>query len=601
MAFNTSSRYARTSFAGLPSGAAITLHLGDFNIPIPISQFSMTYGVNAIPTASANIALGRNARTGIRSNIELVAPNLKQMLKARVTINGELGDWSPDGGGTKGGKNQYKEANDTVIFLGYLSGSAYRRTQGSITLALSFVGKLFDLSLSSSGSKDVLPGSPASLMLPTMVKGTGAKSSGTAAGRFTDELAKDMNTDFSNGLIKVLAFLANESQIQVHGSRPGEGVGGWCEGVTPPGDLSAPDSNKAVLQLFSGSGYWEGMANFNGLPDAQIAAGPTLAGITEPYPFSTSVDKGQVANYVGQVLSTTMSESSMWDILIARLLPQFGMAVIPFATSAAIVPILPMSKSPNYRITPNEYADFSISAASTKPLYGVGVMGTYSTATLATSENKQCVGAYFIPKIQSGELTGEPSVREGMWMFVNAPGWLDDWTNFDPETRSGDPSVVGLLTKPSSDTTGSPSQPLPSRDPDADVDRINNAMEGYAKWIYCANALRDRSGSVTGKFRLDISPGTILEVAANGESDDINPGTDTLTESLIGFVSRVTTNIDAEAGSANTTLELTHLRTKSENDDTTSTDRFSMARHPFFAKHFKGGYLVDKFKEPQIN
>ena len=64
-------------------------------------------------------------------------------------------------------------------------------------------------------------------------------------------------------------------------------------------------------------------------------------------------------------------------------------------------------------------------------------------------------------------------------------------------------------------------------------------------------------------------------------------------------MTRVTTNVDAERGAANTTFEFTHLRTESENNDPASTDRFSMTEHPFFDKFYRGGYLVEQFKEPK--
>ena len=597
---NSTSRFARTSFAGSPSGAGLRLFVGDFNLEIPISQFAMTYGINAIPTAAAHVALGKNARTRVPSAIQDIASTLKEMMKVTVTLNGKLGDWSPDGGGTAGGKSQYKTADNNILFMGYLSGTAYRRSNGNLTLVLNLIQKSVDLTMSSAGSEDVIPGSPSSLMLPTLLKGTGSdKRAGTARGRFTEQLTDDIQVDFSDGIIKVLAFLAKENQIQVHGKD--SEVAGWCSGVSAPGDISKPDSNDAVLEYFSGDGLdWLGVSNFGGLPEGEVDGPGVEDGLTEPYKFTPEVSKALVANSISGTISRTMSTVSMWDLLVSRLLPQFGMAFVPFAQRSAIVPVLPMAKFPSVTIFPNEYGDISLSAASTRPLYAVGIMSSYNTATFDSSENKQCVGAFFVPQIAEGDDAGSDAVKSGQWMFQEAPEWLKDFNNFDEKIIDGDPDVVALLEKPSADAIGDNKEALAGRNPDDEVDDINDAMKSYAKWVYCANALRSRSGSVTGKFRLDIGPGAVVKIAADQlDQPQFTDGVDSLAESLIGFVTRVTTNVDAERGAANTTFEFTHLRTESENNDPASTDRFSMTEHPFFDKFYRGGYLVEQFKEPK--
>ena len=116
-------------------------------------------------------------------------------------------------------------------------------------------------------------------------------------------------------------------------------------------------------------------------------------------------------------------------------------------------------------------------------------------------------------------------------------------------------------------------------------------MRDYAKLLYSANALRDRTGSVTGKLRFDISPGSTI-IIGTGDAGDISPGVDSFPRDLVGFVARVVTTINSENASANTTYELTHLRTLEE-DRTTEDGRISLEKHPFFEDTFAFAPLVE--------
>ena len=127
-----SAPYAFTRIAGEGSGDVIIRVDG---IDIIASQFQMTYGINAIPTASALIGLGRDARTGQESNVYSIAQNLKQMAKVEILLTGRLKDWDTTGA-------QWPEG-EHVLFIGYVSGITYRRTLGTVSLVVNFVSKLF--------------------------------------------------------------------------------------------------------------------------------------------------------------------------------------------------------------------------------------------------------------------------------------------------------------------------------------------------------------------------------------------------------------------------------------------------------------------------
>lgn len=111
-------------------------------------------------------------------------------------------------------------------------------------------------------------------------------------------------------------------------------------------------------------------------------------------------------------------------------------------------------------------------------------------------------------------------------------------------------------------------------------------MSNYARMFYATNALKGRDGSLTGKLRFDVTPGTTVRI--KGSSTTSGAGSDSVYGDLFAFVAAVNISIDAEAPAANTTFELTNIRTEAEN----AKDRFSMTTHPFFDSYFNGAPLV---------
>ena len=75
--------------------ASVILQIGNFKIPV--AQITLQYGLNAIPSASAVIALGRSVRTFQDSPIYQQISNMKQMVPVIIYATGSFGDWSTYG------------------------------------------------------------------------------------------------------------------------------------------------------------------------------------------------------------------------------------------------------------------------------------------------------------------------------------------------------------------------------------------------------------------------------------------------------------------------------------------------------------------------
>lgn len=551
---------------GGPKGGSIIIEVN--GVELKAAQLSLSYGFNAIPAASAMIPLGRDARTGKVSEVNNpeVIKGLKQMAPVVIKMKGTLKDWSTVGGSVPGSKKQWPSGEHT-LFVGYISGIAYRRTLGRVSLVINAVHKLVDLTMSSTGSANLVPGAPQDMLLPTLIKSSGGQNYALPGSRFVEQLSTDMDQDYSEGLLKVFEELCQDDQIQIHDET-------WCGADSPN-----KRDNSAALNVLKGDGDWKGVANLSKQGD--------MAQYTEAYPLAIhSAGKNYVSNWVGQRVSDSLAGNSIWAALVGSILPSFGMGIIPAATEAYIAPILPMNRTPEKTINTNEYVDFNMSMMSQRPLFGVGILSTHNLATVEKrrEDTKVCVGASYTAPV----VNGKPN--EGMWMFAPAPGWLDGWVNYDPDAVDGNSGVNNLMNEPSHDAAGVDENAV-DRSPSEEATEWSDELSKYARMVYAANALRNREGSLVGKLRFDIAPGTTIKInAKNAGGDDSD--TDNLAVALIGFVASVSVTINAEQGSATTTFAMTNLRTEDENNE----DRFSMEDHPFFNSKFKYAPLVTTLK-----
>lgn len=543
----------------LADGGDVRINIKGFNLIA--SQFSMSYGLNSIPTATALIALGRDARTGERSAAHAAVAELKQMAPVFVSLTGSLLDWDPS-------RKQWPPSPvGHIIFVGYVSGVAYRRSLGRVSLVLNMVHKLVDLSMSAAGSADVVPGAINDIMLPASYEGAGGKIASTAGGKFIGTLSDDISVDFSEGLLKVIEYLCKENQLQIHEA--------WCGG--DQGVAATKRDNSMALGVLRQSLFWKGIRNLIGTDE-----------YCAKYPLQiTANGKPFVANWVGRRVAASLAGDSLWGLLIGSLLPSFGLYLIPTAQEAYLAPIIPMSRTVGKTIKPQEYVDFNLKMMSQRPLYGVGIFASYNVATIEkTGDSKFCVGATYTARSPEG------STNDGMWLFTQAPGWMDGWVNYDPKVLDGNPDVVAMMNEPSHDAAGVDVEAF-DRSASSEVDGWNNVMENYARMVYASNSLRGRSGSLVGKLRFDIAPGTTLRVEAKGDAtEDSTESPDDLAATMVGLVASVTVTINAEQASATTSFELTNLRTDEENGD----DRMSMGAHPFFPSHFNYAPLVKALK-----
>jgi hypothetical protein len=554
-----SNAYAVVDLSGRNLSTSAKLVITIAGVELPISMFSMNYALNSIPTATAAIALGRNARTGKPSPVYDVIDEIKQMQPIVVKLKGSLGDWSPISPGDARTEKQQFPSGEFILFSGYVSGLSYKRSDGTVALMLSMVNNLIDLALSSTGSVDVVPGAPHDLMLPLFLEAAGAKLAASSASKFVSELPIKFAVDVSKGILDTLYSVASDNLLQVGSA--------WCDGGNPGGEANNKRANtRATLALKGFGAEWLGFLNFNDLNQ--------FPSFLSEYPvlFSDPV-RQKISKSISDRLAASFAGTSMWHALIGSIIPELGLSVVPLNNSAILVPAFEIARDAGITIEANDIIDLNFSTRSQRPLFGVGIMANQFMGAFPLKD-KQCVGGTY-----RASLDPVDPVNDGMWLFVPAPDWLDDWDSFDDQAVNADGNLNRIVNLPSNTAIGEEKVAVKA-DPGQAVAMWNSVADKYAQMLYAANTLQGREGTLVSKLRFDVAPGSTIKIKS--DTGFLGQGTDTLASDMYGFVNRVTVTINAQNATATTTFNLANMRTEAEN----KSDRFSMVSHPFYRSNY---------------
>lgn len=538
---------------------------GEFDIV----QFSSGWAASEIPTAAVMLAIGRNVRTGDKAAIHAAAGKMQQMQKAFVWFEPK-GEYDQDRAWPAGRRK---------IFEGYFTGFAYRKVSGKVHVVCNLIHWLAALGFTSALTKNGHVSNPAALNAAAVLQSLrdsgagGTNEDGTPRpGNLisllsTAELCADtLSADLWVSLKSVFCALAN-TEAMLAGNQE------FCGG---DGSFQVNDVAQYAL------GKMEGPAPGCDVP---YKWGVPLKLETE----GVSVIEDAISMSIGNTVIESYSSTTLWDKLVAEFCPQYGMAVVPMVDSAIVVADLPAYRGGHWReISVNDYDSYDMSRELHRPLRGVGTVVGY--------ESQTGVGVGGDELAFLGGCFAEDSVSpgDGVVMYVPGPQWLRSISNqpgsIEDSTR--------LLSEGASGTATTPGVGRANNDRDALGINANKLHVRYAQSVYVNQMLRGQSGSFSGKLRFDVAPLSIVKLNATAEKF-IGPGQDDLAATLFGCVQRVTIAINAEAGMAGTTFQLSHVRTETEN----GLNRTSVEAHPLLGTSIHGGGkhgspLVDDYEFP---
>lgn len=522
-----------------------------------VVRFGADYQLNTIPTGSIQLALGRRMDTldphPIHAKVKTLRNKKPVQVFAQFTAHGRQGD-------PPANAEDPADGETVLVFDGYTTGPGYERMTAGAGYSIGMEGWLADLNYSSAISKASHPSNPADLAFPTVMRLLDANlaPSAQAGGGITAQsmasvfLGPAATADFwTNGMKKWFEALAGTDHLATIGGLAGQAIG------------NSGGNNQALAAL------------------ARMLTGslgsPALA-------FDLS-GAGAAQIHIARKITTTLAEmtletvagSTMWDNLIA-MANDFMFAVVPGVEKAAVVPYNPVLRDPYKTIFATEYDAIQLAGDMPRILRAVGLFGSKAmdggppTVGGPVPYKELGIGGWFEPNGSNG----------GQVILRQAPGWLD---GVAPEIFMENRTRPVDLVVPTGPNPAVPAG-APPMPPPVDVLRgLNPVINRFAQAVYALEVLKFRRGSLTGKFRLDIAPGSAVrvETAAErfiGEKDEFG-------QELYATVTGVSLFADSEAQKASTTFALAHHRAPDEN----TAEATSMARHPLYSTLWKGGPL----------
>ncbi len=547
---------------------------------------SSSFALNKIPLASCAVAVGRDARSLEAALIHTKFPEVKKMLRARVILF-PSGQWQAsdfsDFDRPEPGAGGWDLAGPQVIFDGYVTGIGYKKTRGTLRIIIHLIHWLSDLAFSSIFSNQSHPGNPANLTFRAVHKllaagtvGPGQKKNHMLRESVFDEILSPQNIKadlWGKGLAEVMCKASELDLIQT-------GSPANCGGTTAKNDFALA----ALARM-------EGTHSCSKTP-YRWSSPLTLGGLgTQGGLLAKAMNRFVGSQYLRAWWATTI-----WDKLVHDIAPSFMFHIVPRVEDALVAPFVPGLRTPwQVRVAANEIDKLYVTSYNRRPLRGVGIYADRKAGTVNGGGDQ--------PQAQIVTLRGiggccmpDPNAK-GMMLLRRAPGWLSNVPDFaNPAGRT----VLGREPGGAVKATGSATTPFVaalgvaagnSRRFEASK-ATGELYDNLACYVYMLEILRGRSGMVSGKFRLDIAPGSTVNFTDIGDQHIASGGVDLASPSIYCSVMKVSNALDAEMGKASTVFSIAHVRTETENGDV----RTSIAAHPMYdGVVFPGAPLVDEY------
>lgn len=542
----------------LPDGSAVSL---------PVSACQTTFALNSIPECQLQLAMGRETYTGAVSAVHSHVNELGRMLPIKVWA--ELGRRSAS---TPGLSKLRWPDGPFSFFEGYVVGMGIDRdVSGRATATLGATHWLSDLAFSSAVSRSSAPGNPSDLSFGASFRlgKTSAVSAFTNGLPFTHVTSTTVSTDFwGKALYPLLANLCATDRLEAK-----------AIGLVPAlagGDKSNFEALRALRRI-EGSGLAYHYAQALKLDPKEVGL------VTAATAIATSLLLAS---------ADSVATSTLWDRLVADILPNHLLALVPMVDRALIVPFVPGLRSTWTRLNASELGAIKQTQRNPRPLLGFGLLASVAAVNggLLPGNGRPSGGVDSSTLGVAGYYqNSDPASARGMVHFKAAPPWL--------RAAHAPPPPAHLVVPPGGVRGGAGAPGVGVRPPadtalGVNLTRSRTLWNEYARALYCYEILRGRAGFLSSAFRMDLAPGSTVEIEAVEDvfvKAALRGSGVPLAGPLYATVSRVTSALDSEQTQAATLLQLDHLRTSQEN----TQDATSTARHPVWNNTWTGAPLLD--------
>jgi hypothetical protein len=541
------------------------------DITVDVVQCSCSYGLNGIPKATLVLPVGINLTTLRLSYSHTIASNTSIQVPVQIYVRVLPG---------VGLGNDHAIVPEGLykLFDGYSTGVGYRRTSGSLSIALELTHWLSDLNFSSTLSASSHPGNPYTMTFNAFLVDTAVDAG--AAG------------------ISVLPHWTGRTRAQTLATDAKVLEDLWGN-VILKWFLSLTEVDRLLMQP---EAFGREVANNDSKNGEAKAALEKFDGTTLELDLDIATEQKQIASAIREDLAASMhngasntnhfaaiANTTLWNKLVGDLCQRYMFSVVPFPESAKVVPFIAGLRTEfnardddDYTIMSRDIISFDLNSYLPRPLRAVGIYGGHSSIGGTDMRIAQDV-----PTLQevSGMFIGRD---EGLVMYKAAPQWAVNigtpWINTVSSAGVGTPRSSMFDPKIGDEPeTGSKDS----------IRRLRSDLSGildkYAQAMYAQEMLKNRMGQLSGAVRFDIAPGSTISIEGQGDTFTDDGVVDVRYATAIG----VTYYFDAEAQAAGTAFRLAHIRSEGENE----LQATSIEKHPLYKAKWTGAELVEKIDE----
>jgi hypothetical protein len=532
-----------------------------FNIVSAQGNFS----VNSIPTASVKLSIGREASSGSISNSETFDgfnqhPVVYIYLRVQQ-LHCSLGffpdEWPVNGNG---------EFGYVKVFEGRVSHVMSEKSRTSATLTLTIRHWLADLEASSSVSRQTQQVAPQLLISNSSYLSV----NGVGYGFFPSTLASEYFTPAN-----VAADLWGEAFMPwMRKLCTFDALAGATGGVGENTDALAAINRIEPILIYNPAAPADPPTPtyFFGVPLSLVSG--MVGASSESLCQAIAVD-------VPTNGTAGMLTASLWEKMLSWA-ADYKFTIVPLVDTAIVVPQVPGQREHWASLYGQEYRGMSQSSMPPRPIRGVRLFGGVGSPTGVLSAIS--TGAPPTAPLFAGGYDN-PDFPLGQLRFQNAPRWA---------ANVAAPTLYGSLTLMPANGTATAmfpgaGQASPIPPPSDIVASATGLWDAYARTVYISELLRNRTGSLQGKLRFDIAPGSTVRVQNIAERFVREQVGERVIDTLFAEVRSVSWYFDSESLQASTTFGLENIRDFLEN----ITDATSVEQHPFYGNRWVGAPLSE--------
>jgi hypothetical protein len=488
-----------------------------------ILSYSFDYSLNSIPTGNIMLATGVKSGTTIPAPIHALRSTLQMRTPIQVWIN-----LSTISGGNQ--DTSKMELGRVIIFDGYTAGGiGDQYTFGQYTISIGVISKLADLHIGNIASSSLYANAPDNFFRY-------ATSNLTDSGGSMDVLISHVG-GFVTRMTKGLWPAISDSLGMIASGA----------GATLKSQVRFVHSNKDVIKglaLFKDSVLKLDLSN------------------------STFLDV-RIAECLKRSLFAIFKGQTAWDKII-QAANMFMFAISPRINSAKAIPYCPQHKKVWRPVYVDEHFSGSNRTFAPRQMGGLILLDPQLSGRLTDGHDQTPPDLSYQIGVSSDELRSANEVK-GVVLVRTAPSWLvgegGACINTIPSVKD-----IPVAIRPKPKKSGKKAEKTPEES--AIVNTLANKLA--KAWFY-DEQYKPRVGWLESRFRLDICPGSSIQIERPNPS-----GNDTLFASVYG----VELLMNRRPASVSTRFKFSHLRTFAEKSD-------SLPRHPLYTDEWYGGKLTD--------